>query len=245
MDIQTTVLNLIDRALGDLIAMGGKGSGNWGHKGRPGKRGGSAPKGSAAAIKKTPPTDSAFSEDQVYERNFTKGQLTRIRKEAKILPQEHLDTVSTIDQDYIGEGYAAECTRHNSIIMARVGDSAQWRAGDLTHEIGHAVSNHKKRYRIIGALDKPHRVFNRFYRDLAEKAGFNNSRAMEKHYVRRGIKSKFYKGFPSRYAMSHSNELFAESYMMYVRSPRTLSKRNPDIYSYMRDEVFEGIEYTK
>ena len=51
MNIQTAIVNLIDSSLGEYVAMGGKGSGNWGHKGRPGKRGGSAPtKGSVPAV---------------------------------------------------------------------------------------------------------------------------------------------------------------------------------------------------
>ncbi len=35
------VVNLIDLSLGDFREMGGKGSGHWRHRGRPGKVGGS------------------------------------------------------------------------------------------------------------------------------------------------------------------------------------------------------------
>lgn len=37
------IINLIESSLGDFRVMGGPGSGNWGHRGRKGKRGGSAP----------------------------------------------------------------------------------------------------------------------------------------------------------------------------------------------------------
>lgn len=38
-----SIINLIDLSLGDFRGMAKRGRGHWGHKGRPGKRGGSAP----------------------------------------------------------------------------------------------------------------------------------------------------------------------------------------------------------
>lgn len=46
--MENYIVALIDLSLSDYIAMGGKGSGHWRHRGRPGKRGGSAPKGMRA-----------------------------------------------------------------------------------------------------------------------------------------------------------------------------------------------------
>ena len=48
--IAERVVGLIEINLGDFIAMGGPGSGNWRHAGRPGKRGGSAPRGASGKI---------------------------------------------------------------------------------------------------------------------------------------------------------------------------------------------------
>lgn len=52
---------------GELVEMGGKGSGHHGHAGRKGKRGGSAPKGVAGA----PPREA----EQMYKLMHTYGQL--------------------------------------------------------------------------------------------------------------------------------------------------------------------------
>lgn len=43
--------------------------------------------------------------------------------------------------------------------------------------------------------------------------------------------------------MTNSRELFAETYMMYVKSPFVLKTRSLDLYDYMKDEVFDGVVY--
>lgn len=51
MDIVNRIIEIVDLNLGGFKEMGSRGSGNWGHKGRPGKMGGSAPGGGKGAPK--------------------------------------------------------------------------------------------------------------------------------------------------------------------------------------------------
>lgn len=234
MDTQLTVTNLIDLSLG-LTEMGSKRSGHWKHRGRPGKRGGSA-KGGAAPIRKSPPTNSTFGE------GIVEGPSIRtVEKATRNLPQEHLDTVASIRYERLGSFTSAQCFPDGSIELS---ESGGVKTGDLIHEIGHAVLFHDKRYGIILDPNKHDRVFRRIYKEKAQAAGYKFGKELETAYTKGKIKRKV-RGFPSGYSMSNPHELFAESYELFVRSPKSLQRRAPEIYNYMRDNVFNGIEYTE
>ena len=51
-------------------------------------------------------------------------------------------------------------------------------------------------------------------------------------------------GFVSNYAQTNKFEDFAETYMAYVRFPEVLKYYNMDKYEFMKQEVFNGVEYT-
>lgn len=50
-------------------------------------------------------------------------------------------------------------------------------------------------------------------------------------------------GFVSTYAQTNKFEDFAETYMAYVRAPEVLIYYNPDKYEFMKQEIFNGLEY--
>lgn len=50
-------------------------------------------------------------------------------------------------------------------------------------------------------------------------------------------------GMPTMYAATSPIEGFAESYLLYVTHPRYLRARNRNVYNFMRDNIFHGIEY--
>lgn len=216
--------------------MGGKGSGNWAHRGRPGKVGGSTSRGGGAKI---PPTNSTISIDETL---FTETRVVRIKWATEHLPQEHCDAIDIIYQDSLGKDIMGEANKYGIITMNR---DETWTKGDIQHEVGHAVFYHNKRTESgrlgMGVYE---RRFKRYYRSKAKESGTTLMGLKRKSadYQTRG---KALKGFPTAYSMIDEHELFAESYELFVRSPRTLQKRAPDIYNYMRDEVFEGVEYTK
>jgi hypothetical protein len=57
------------------------------------------------------------------------------------------------------------------------------------------------------------------------------------HYMKDGT------GFVSSYAATNKFEDFAESYMNFIKNPENLKIMSQEKYSFMRDNVFAGLEY--
>jgi len=257
-----------------LRLKGGPGSGHWGHAGRLGKVGGSLPGNVALSIRtgktaeerrirklvtvgklpeseldrfiKKPerplvPTGSKFIHNQLRSIK-DKKDLAMIRRNVKNVPQQHLDTVESIETGYYAVGEykntAGTCDKYNSIKLytePRFG-YRNWNNRTLLHEIGHAVVNHDSRYKKVYAAD-----WRKLYRSLRNFSEVAHS-VWQRNIRGNGRPAK---GFPSKYAMTNSNEFFAESYMLYIKSPVKLKRMAPEAYAIMRDAVFGGIEYVK
>lgn len=180
------------------------------------------------------PTNSKFAEGIIFKDHFNEDELIRVQTEASVLPQEHLNMVKAVKQDYLDTD--AHIQPDNTIVLGE----AVWWTGVLTHEIGHAVEQHYER-QAEGPW--PHLRFGQIYRDLAYAAGLAFSTFKEHYEKKDGLDMPLYKGFPTKYSMANHSELFAESYEMYVMMPRILFKRNPRIYAYLKNDIFGGIEY--
>lgn len=220
---------------------GGPGSGHHGHRGRPGKRGGSLP---GKGGKRTPPTDSSFTYGQISP-DFKKSDVSFIKRAVKNIPQEHLDMVKSIEPHYTADISASGMHYRGHISLeymrTRGGrDSKLWSKGTVRHEIGHAVMHHMETYGS-GASAFRSKVRG-VWRRLVDESGSSKREIQQKSKTWRGRPAK---GFPTLYAGRNVQELFAESYEMYIRNPQTLLKRSPIMYEFMRDEVFGGVEYIK
>jgi hypothetical protein len=228
-----TVVQIIDR----YIEMGGPGSGNWGHAGRKGKRGGSAPR-STAGVRKAPPTGSAVEEARLHYSLSEKDKGV-IRRAVQNLPQDHLDKVHGIASVYLDSNVEGVCKDTYIDMNARTRNNRRiWNKASVVHEVGHAVQHYNMLYG-----DKHYgRDFVTLYKEKAGRAGVHPAK-LKREAVKyeRGPRP----GFPSRYSQKNSRELFAEGYQMYTSAPRTLQKRAPDIYDYMRNNVFDRVEYTE
>lgn len=258
------IIEIIDLNLGGWEEMGGPGSGHWRHAGRKGKKGGSAPSkgktlqfkpvpigqrgvrtfgtGRGAFLSKPPPmrertgtqspTDSTVKIDK---RSLTAQEQQHIANTVRALPQEHLDLVRVINQRDLGRNLGGECSVDREITLNKSQGTTMYDSGTIIHEIGHAVMYHK------GGRTSAHaKQFETYYKEKVKSSGLPKRQVAA---MARGTFAKPVKGFPSGYSMFNSEELFAESYLMYTKSPGILSQRAPDLYNYMRDSVFGGVEY--
>ncbi len=90
----------------------------------------------------------------------------------------------------------------------------------VTHEIGHNAHDWLKEY----------------YPDHASKWEFAHMKS-DVLYNQNGS------GFVSEYARTSPREDFAETYSSYIRDPLLLKMRSPEKYSFMKDNVFSGMDY--
>jgi len=259
-DIFGEVTTVIESLEGRFTEMGSETSGHYGHAGRPGQRGGSAPSSGTGELQFRPisqkdwgaiggfsskpststqrvgmvnrPTGSSVN---IARGKFTPSEQSMVENAVSKLPQDHLDAVRSITQGDLGRNLGAEASVDRVITMNKYAGRTMYDAGTVVHEVGHAVM-----YRD-GWKTGPHaKHFKEHYKKLVKTSGMPERQVAA---MARGPFAKPTKGFPSGYSMFNSDELFAESYVMYVNSPGVLSQRSPDLYSYMRDSVFGGIEY--
>lgn len=236
------IIDLIDTSLGKYVAMGGPGSGHYRHAGRPGKKGGSAPsKG------KAPPTNSSIPSSKILAT--VTGEDRKVVKEAiSILPQEHADTIWSIQ---LGNTANASATcQVGAITLSDLGTTGNriWNKASVIHEIGHAVMNADTQKLLEWESKRHNEYFESLYKEAARSLGLGLSPDSFKREMQyRENRNRYFrdKFFPSSYSMTNHHEFFAESYLMFVKSPKVLQERHPHIYNYMRDEVFDGVEYTK
>ena len=232
------VFDGIEYTKGEYVTKGGKGSGHWGHKGRPGKRGGSAARGAVAPVKKLPPTDSKIDANRLGY-NLSEKDKGVIRRAIKNLPQDHINKISGIEERYL-PGTAGQCAEWTYVQLnsQKIYDRRAWNKGVVVHEIGHVVQHYNERYGNSRYKDD----FRKFYREKAGRVRVSR-KALRKEAQNFARAPRA--GFPSTYSQSNYKELFAESYQMFTSAPKTLQKRSPEIYDYMKDEVFGGVEYMK
>lgn len=171
---------------------------------------------------------------RIWNEAFTEEQIVIIDVATMDLPQVHCDAVSYIDQGTLGNDVMGECTNQYNIIT--MNSEEAWDVEDVQHEIGHAVLN---RY---GA--HPRSKFAQYYNNLADSMGTTGEK-LEAQAKRLDTPMYRHPRFPTAYSMVDPEELFAESYALFVSAPRTLQKRCPDLYNYMRDKIFDGIEYIR
>lgn len=187
---------------------------------------------------KAPPTNSRFKEGVVRGKTFSARELDIVREDTRILPQSHLDTVRNLRQGVcIGNNRGGECSEYGYITLSQeeIGGKKSWESGTITHEVGHAVSFANRSH-----LDS----FKAIYQEKQEALTIGKKWGVE--VIIEAVQARQrVNGFPSWYSQVNPAELFAESYKMYVRSPKALQDRAPDLYSYMRDEIFDGVEYTE
>ena len=192
------IQRLIDSSLGEYIAMGGKGSGHWRHRGRPGKVGGSAPRAISTRLSK-----------RQLNSNLSKERLALIDKATSNLPQEHLDAVWEIREFPFGPGGAnAKCDRSGGIVLNSDREQTE---GTIIHEIVHAVQHASG----FGYEDRPDHMHN-FWALYREKVGHLVSLVdgEYEHWEEKVSEARIrYKGFPTAYSQRSYEELFAESYM--------------------------------
>lgn len=251
----------------EYIEKGGAGSGNWGHAGRKGKRGGSAPKG-AGSLQfrqvdvsamfsggygpgissqpppkrerkgKPPPENSQL--DVIDKKSFSPQEQEYLADAVKSLPQEHLNMVREIIQEDLGTTLGGECGIDRRISMNKHQGTKYYDSGTITHEIGHAVMYESGSPHKEGSHTQHFRQL--YYEKL-------NAEKELKKLPMRAQAAALMSGqtapskFPTAYARTNHEELFAESYMLYVKSPAKLYQSDPGIYNYMRDNVFGGVEY--
>jgi len=50
-------------------------------------------------------------------------------------------------------------------------------------------------------------------------------------------------GAVTKYATTNHKERFAESYLYYIQNPSELKKRDPEVYNFMYEHIFQGKEF--
>ncbi len=85
------------------------------------------------------------------------------------------------------------------------------------HEIGHRVSYHPK-------------VLQNYFAEIVKKEGSKS--VLDKPYSSCTL-----------YGFTDYKERFAEGYLFYLQNPQHLMKTDPDLYTFLKDKVFEGKEY--
>jgi hypothetical protein len=115
--------------------------------------------------------------------------------------------------------------------------SAMERRGTVLHEVAHNLQ------RLISDTQNwtdlspwPSEI-----RYLTIKAG-KSAEAIEK--IKTAYRGSLVEPFATRYAKSSPGEDFAESVTAYRYRPDWLQERNPEKYAYLKEVIFDGIEYT-
>lgn len=178
----------------------------------------------------------------------TKGLRAREEKNARydlgLIPQAHLDTVVYLNFETFNEAAAkygkawaekagAYCEGRGKIVMLyderASGLVARYPSHTVVHEAAHAVHN---------ALKGMHRA------DIV--ASFGDEKARGK--IRRRINKLYDEAMAggktvTNYAKTDVGEYFAESYSHYVKKSGKLRKADPDVYNFLRDNLFDGVEF--
>lgn len=118
MTLGTSIINLIDISLGSYVAMGSPKSGHYGHKGRPGKRGGSAPSGRG--------TTSKAPRNKMEVRNEA---LTFVKKLTTTSVPSNLKPLSNEAREYL-----AQTVTKKSYKVYRGMGIVKHKVQDYTHE---------------------------------------------------------------------------------------------------------------
>ena len=100
----------------------------------------------------------------------------------------------------------------------------------VIHEIGHRAD--KKGFEIIAESDK--------WLAISGFRVVHNGDNYFKIYVH-----QYFRTSVSLYGNTNPREDFAESYTKYRLDPKGLKSKSPERYNFMRDFVFDGIEYTE
>ena len=180
---------------------------------------------------KAPPTDSKFGKG-VVKGGFGKRQ-DEITHIASSLPQDHLDAVRSIGKSYMPNARGSCKYRH---IKLSTHPESEWSPETLVHEIGHALLERDTK------KGKIYRHFADYYDKMIVTLGGLDDPWVLQDMIDNQQRAP---GFPSIYSQSNIHELFSESYTIYVQSPKALQDRAMDLYEYMRDNVFDGVEYTE
>ena len=199
---------------------GGEGSGHFGHEGRPGEVGGSAPSGGGGGEKPSGDSSGSKPDGVSSDMHISSGDgemdswvASQVKERTRKIPPKHLKYVKSIEaNDQIVANYNRDRNEQSSSIYfigeGRIVVSANG-VSDIEHEIGHAVYD-------MGGLDT------------------NQIQTVKTAYK---ASQETGKGFVSDYAKTNTIEYFAESYAAYINSPTKLSRKNPIL-----SKVIKGIK---
>jgi len=211
------------------VTKGGPGSGHWGHAGRPGHHGGSAPGGGKHAAPEAYAAATggvALPKLQVTDKKLKNVVTSTLQG----LPSEHVGLLSGVSEEDLGKGivgYASYST--GSIVLNPREGVGQ---GEIVHEVGHFVQ-------MKGVSNDVRRDIYGLYTDAVREAGLTPGDIASHSWYG----SDAPKGFPTGYAATNVAEFFAESYRLYVTDPGALKSASSEIYSYLKEQVFKGKEY--
>lgn len=178
-------------------------------------------------------------------RHLSPTKEKAVRKQLSVLPQAHLDTIATITElhrvdvgkilgESVGPGFSVAGIQQSKggvsgyVVLTRDG----WNKRVLTHEVAHSVH-----FAIQG---KSYAKYNDAFGSRMARFKIDRKNTTFFNEVTGGTRKAI-----SKYAKTNALEFFAESYENYVHSPGKLKKRDSEVYAYMRDEIFGGVEYGK
>lgn len=185
----------------------------------------------------------------------TNRELAVAKSAARRLPQEHVDSVYSIESQTIsaanrkyGAGWGdnvaawmAPSGRMGLIYDDRMGTSARrvWNKRSVVHEVGHGVYTSMTSF--VGRTRRQAGA-RQFYGDNIDSHTKKVVR-INKEYKAAKAKKKG-SGFVTGYSRKDKQEFFCENYSYYVTKPGKLYQTNKSMYNFLKTEVFGGMEYS-
>jgi len=224
-----------------IQSKGGPGSGNWGHRGIPGKVGGSSPRGVATSysqISESKRTLSSIKGPLAYEISM-------------VYPDGHPDYAIASDKDLVAFRLKLDSSLGDAGIRHIKGIAEALPANHLDtissisqhtldvvggagaysisiKSIQLAVSdNGLTKYWTGNTVE--HEIGHAV--ELSRPAILNDVSQLYDGMVKSGVEVGL--GFPTKYSTKNFHELFAESYHLFISNPIKLKQASPDMYDIM------------
>ncbi len=182
----------------------------------------------------------------------TTTDLNRIVDPAiKRLPQEHVDSVRSIETQTVSQAdreYGAGWGSNVAGWMQRSGRMGlmhtdtgvrRWDKKAVVHEVGHGVFTSMMSF--MGGRTKRQESARRFLGTPDDRKGKRNRINKEYKRAKAGKKGA---GFVTGYSRKNYEEFFCESYTYYVTRPGRLYATNKSMYNFLKSDVFGGMEYS-
>ncbi len=200
--------------LQEALKEGGEGSGNFGHSGRPGERGGSSSDGGGMSTEK-------FGELDPNEMHATLAKQYSAKTELNIVPK--LPIVKLPD----GTKFRPSARTNIETGEIEIDENTFLRTGD-PEAVGYKVSGTIEMggWQAIVCHETAHVI------DL--KHGVTTDPKFLAIHNQMDSVAKSKSGYVSEYAMNSPEENFAESFAVYKLNPTWLSENNPAMYKYIK-----------